>query len=193
MGGAFYEVVHQATVIPTVGGVHQGMNRFLIILVSLLLVTHAAAHVPHFPVGEGPIDVPEPEVSKAYYLHRAPGVTWTFIVAPTERTVPVQLLVLDDDAGRAARFTAEVTCVRPEALRVVNVAYYEPFSRIAHWIVAAGPLGPSAEPCLLRVTQTAGNAVPITVSIGDLERFTLADMFGMLDLGRKLDRWRAGH
>jgi len=168
------------------------MQRSLVALAALLLLAHAVAHVPFFPVGEGPIDVPEPAVSKAYYVQGVPGATLTFVVAPTDRSVPVQVLVLDDAAGRAARFTTLVACGAPEAVRVVDVPFYEPFSRIAHRIVAAGPLGPSAAPCLLTVAQIAGEAVPITVSVGDEERFTFADMIGMLDLGRKLDRWREG-
>ena len=168
------------------------MPRFPLALLLLAWLAYAAAHVPQFPTGDGPIEVLEPEVSKAYYVQGVPGVTLTFVVAPTVRSVPVQVLVLDDDAGRAARFTAQVDCGAPEALRVVDVPFYEPFSRIAHRIVAAGPLGPSGEPCRLSVMQTAGGAVPITVSVGDLERFTFADTLGLLDLGRKLDRWRAG-
>jgi hypothetical protein len=168
------------------------MQRILMLLVALLLTAPVFAHVPHFPTGDEPIEVPEPEVSKAYYLQGTPGVTVTFIVAPSERRLPVQVLVLDDDAGRAAQFTAVVDCGTPEELRVMDLPYYEPFSRIAHRIVATGPLGPSVEPCRLTVTQIAGSGVPITVSIGDIERFTAADMLGMLTLGRSLDRWRAG-
>ena len=66
------------------------------------------AHVPHFPTGDEPIEVPEPEVSKAYYPHGTPGLTVTFIVAPSERRLPVQVLVLHDDPGRAAQFPGAV-------------------------------------------------------------------------------------
>ena len=41
--------------------------------------------------------------------------------------------------------------------------------------------------------QTAGAGVPITVVVGDEERFSVADVIGLLDLPRKLERWQAGY
>ena len=160
---------------------------------ALALLGAAYAHVPYFPVGTAPIDVANPAVSKAYYLQGAPGRVHTFRVAPVDRSVPVQVLVLDDDAGRAARFLAEVDCGGgPAPVRVVDVPFYEPFSRLRHRIVAAGALGPSEAVCVLRVVQRAGSGVPTTVVVGDEERFSITDMLGLLDLPRKLDRWQAG-
>jgi hypothetical protein len=137
--------------------------------------------------------VDTPAVSKAYYVQSVPGEPWTFHVDPVDRAVPVQVLVLDDEAGRAARFTATVDCgAAAEPVRAVDVPFYEPFSRLHHRIVAAGGLGPSDAVCVLRVVQTAGGGVPITVVVGDEERFSVADVIGLLDLPRKLERWQAG-
>lgn len=169
------------------------MRRRVLPLLLLALVGWAAAHVPFFPEGDATVAVDEPEVSKAYYVHGAVGTVQTFIVAPVARSVPLQVLVLDDDAGRAARFRVEVDCGDgPTALRVTDVAFFEPFSRLAHRIVAAGALGPSATACVFTVAQTRGDGVPYTASIGDLERFGFADVLGLLDLRRKLTRWQEG-
>jgi hypothetical protein len=42
------------------------------------------------------------------------------------------------------------------------------------------------------VVQTEGAGVPLTVSIGDEERFSFRDVLGLFDLPRRLDRWREG-
>lgn len=165
----------------------------LLLLLVVAQLGWAAAHVPFFPEADVPVAVDEPAVSKAYYVHGAVGTVQTFVVAPVPRSIPLQVLVLDDAAGRAARFRAEVDCGEgATALRITDVAFYEPFSRLAHRIVAAGALGPSDVTCVLTVAQTRGEGVPYTVSIGDAERFGFADVLGLLDLRRKLTRWQEG-
>ncbi len=162
-------------------------------LLGMALVGTALAHVPFFPAVGEPVEVAAPTVSKAYYVQSIRGEPWTFRVEPVDRAVPVQVLVLDDDAGRAARFGASVDCgAGPAPVRTVDVAFYEPFSRLRHRILAARPLSPSEAVCVIRVWQTAGDGVPATVVVGDEERFVFADMLGLLDLPRKLERWQEG-
>ena len=169
------------------------MRRRTLALIALALIGTAGAHAPSFPDAGEPVSVAAPAVSKAYYVQSVPGEAWTFLVDPVERAVPVQVLVLDDDAGRSARFAATVDCgAGPDPVRTVDVAFYEPFSRLHHRIVAAGALGPSDAVCVVTVLQTGGGGVPATVVVGDEERFSFADVLGLLDLPRKLERWQAG-
>ena len=169
------------------------MRRHLLAPLVLAVLGVALAHAPHFPAPGEAVHVDAPTVSKAYYVQALPGAPWTFEVDPVARAVPVQVLVLDDDAGRAARFETSVDCGEGAApVRTTDVAFYEPFSRMHHRIVAAGALGPSAGACVVRVVQTVGAGVPITVVIGDEERFSFTDVVGLLDLPRKLERWQAG-
>jgi len=170
------------------------MHRRLLAPLALALLGAAWAHVPFFPAAGEPVAVAAPAVSKAYYVQTLPGEPWTFLVDPVDRAVPVQVLVLDDDAGRSARFAATVDCgAGPTPVRAVDVPFYEPFSRLDHRIVAAGALGPSDAVCVIRVVQTDGVGVPATVVVGDEERFSFADILGLLDLPRKLERWRTGN
>ncbi len=169
------------------------MPRRLLALLTLALLASSWAHAPFFPEAGEPVPVAAPAVSKAFYVQSIPREPWTFHVDPIDRAVPVQVLVLDDDAGRAARFTATVDCgAGPEPVRTVDVAFFEPFSRLHHRVVAAGALGPSEAVCVVTVVQTGGGGVPTTVVIGDEERFSFADILGLLDLPRKLERWQAG-
>lgn len=169
------------------------MHRRLLASLALALLGAAWAHVPFFPAAGEPVPVAAPAVSKAYYVQSVPSEPWTFHVDPVDRSVPVQVLVLDDEAGQAARFAATVDCGGgPDPVRTVDVPFYEPFSRLHHRIVAVGALGPSEVVCVVRVVQTAGDGVPTTVVVGDEERFSFADVLGLLDLPRKLERWQAG-
>lgn len=169
------------------------MSRRCLLPLALALLGTAFAHVPFFPAAGAPVPVAAPTVSKAYYVQTLPGEPWAFHVDPVDRAVPVQVLVLDDDAGRAARFAAAVDCgAGPSPVPAVDVPFYEAFSRLDHRIVAAGGLGPSEAVCVVTVVQTAGAGVPATVVVGDEERFGFADVMGLLDLPRKLERWRSG-
>jgi hypothetical protein len=151
------------------------------------------AHVPIFPEGDGPFVVDAPTVSKAYYLRSERGAGHVFVVPPLERSIPVQLLVLDDDLGRTLAHRVTARCGdEARELRAVDVPFYEPFSRLAHRIRVADAIGPSAEACRVEVAQVAGPAGPFTLSIGDEERFSFADVLGLLTLEWRLDRWRLG-
>jgi hypothetical protein len=151
------------------------------------------AHVPIFPEGPGPFDVESPTVSKAYYLRSEPNGGHAFVVPPLERSIPVQLLVLDDDPGRRLAHRVTARCGETiRELRAVDVPFYEPFSRLEHRIRVADVIGPSEVACRLEVVQVAGPAGPYTLSIGDEERFGFADVLGLLTLEGRLDRWRLG-
>ncbi len=162
-------------------------------MIAVLWLGWAAAHVPVFPADDEGVLVEEPWVSKAYYVHGSVGSEQTFEIPPVDRTVPLQVLVLDDEAGRRARWRSELFCGDERVrLRDVDVPFYEPFSRLEHRVVAVGSLGPSERTCILHVGQTAAAGVPYTVVVGDEERFAFADVLGLLDLPRKLERWRSG-
>lgn len=151
----------------------------------------AWAHVPLFPDDPGPFEVTSPTVSKAYYLRAEAGSGHTFDVGPLSRSIPVQLLVLDDERGRAQAHRVTVTCAdATRELRAVDTPFYEPFSRLAHRIRVADAIGPTDVACRIEVTQVAGPPGPYTLSIGDEERFGLGDVLGLLTLEWRLDQWR---
>jgi hypothetical protein len=167
--------------------------RPLGLLVGLLALASALAHVPQFPTGGGPFDVDRPTISKAYYLHLATGETHAFVVPPLARAIPVQVLVLDDERGRAIAHRARVDCGDGwRDLREVDAAFYEPFSRIHHRYRVVDAIGPSATPCRVEVTQVDGPSAPYTFSIGDEERFSVGDILGLATLGARLEAWREG-
>lgn len=180
--------------IPTARGAARRLAALMVALATFALVATAAAHVPQFPEGEGPFEVEAPTVSKAYYLRLDAGRTHTFRVPPLARTVPLQVLVLDDAIGARLDHVVEIDCdgeadYRSERL---DVELFEPFSQIEHRIRVRGTLGPSSAPCLVSVRQTAGPSGPYTFVIGDEERFSAADLFGLVGLGARLDAWREG-
>jgi hypothetical protein len=163
-------------------------------LIGILVLAGAAhAHVPLFPDGPGPYPVDAPLVSKAYYLRTERGAGHTFVVPPLPRSIPVQLLVVDDEAGRSLAHRVTVACAgATRELRAVDVPFYEPFSRLAHRIRVADAVGPTDGECRIEVTQVDGPEGPYTLSIGDEERFGLGDVLGLLTLEWRLDRWRLG-
>jgi hypothetical protein len=167
--------------------------RRVVMLVALVWAGWGAAHVPLFPVGPGPHAVEAPAVSKAYYLRSETGVTQSFVVVPVARSIPLQLLVVDDELGQQLAHRVALDCGDGEReLRAVDVAFFERFSGIAHRIRAVGAMGPTTATCTITVTQTAGPPGPYTLSIGDEERFSLRDIAGLLTLGQRLERWRSG-
>jgi len=167
--------------------------RRIVLLMALAVAGWGAAHVPLFPTGPGPHEVEAPTVSKAYYLRGEFGTTQTFVVPPVARSIPLQLLVIDDDLGATLAHRVALDCGDGELeLRAVDVAFFERFSGIAHRIRAVGAMGPTTATCTITVTQTAGPPGPYTLSIGDEERFTLRDVAGLLTLNQRLERWRSG-
>ncbi len=167
--------------------------RSVVMFVALVWAGWGAAHVPLFPTGPGPHEVEAPTVSKAYYLRSETGATQSFVVAPVARSIPLQLLVIDDGVGAALAHRVTLDCGDGELqLRAVDVAFFERFSGIAHRIRAVGAMGPTTTACTIAVTQTAGPPGPYTLSIGDEERFSLRDIAGLLTLNQRLERWRGG-
>lgn len=169
------------------------MRTILAWALLMALAGAGRAHVPYFPDGADPVVVDAPTVSKAYYLRSEPGAVQEFVVAPVERSVPVQLLVLDDEAGGRLAYRVRLDCgSSPRELRPVDVPFYEPFSRLAHRIRVADALGPSATPCRIEVAHVGGPAGPYTLVVGDEERFGFGDVLGLFTLERRLRAWREG-
>lgn len=164
-------------------------------LLVVLAAGFASAHVPVFPEGDGPFAVEAPTVSKAYYLRLETDSAHAFVVPPLPRTVPWQVLVVDDADG--ARLAHDVTfaCADDDGAPTVerlDLAYFEPFSQVEHRIRLRGTLGPSHDACTVTVRQAAGPPGPYTFVIGDEERFSAADLLGLIGLGRRLETWREG-
>jgi hypothetical protein len=171
----------------------RGMRRITILVWLLVVARTALAHVPVFPEGEGPFDVDTPLVSKAYYLHLSVGARHAFTVPPLARAIPVQVLVLDDERGASLRHEARVDCGEGwRTLRAVDTPFFEPFSRTAHRYRVVDSIGPTATTCRIEVSQVEGPPGPYTFSIGDEERFSVGDLFGLLGLEARLRAWREG-
>jgi hypothetical protein len=169
------------------------LPRIALVVALAHLALYAWAHVPQFPEGAGPFVVDAPTVSKAYYLHLGPGAAHVFEVPPLARSIPVQVLVLDDERGRPLRHEARVDCGDGwRTLRAVDTPFYEPFSRLEHRYRVVDAIGPSASPCRVEVRQVDGPPGPYTFSIGDEERFSVGDMLGLIRLGERLRAWREG-
>ena len=167
----------------------------LLALTVALLVGSAEAHVPLFPDDDGPFEVDAPTVSKAYYLRLEAGSSHVFIVPPLSRAVPLQVLVIDDAVGARLAHEIEIACEGPDAsftTETLDLAYFEPFSHVAHRVRIRGTLGPTSGPCTVRIRQTDGPPGPYTFVIGDEERFSASDLLGLFGLGRRLDAWRDG-
>lgn len=160
-------------------------------LALLTVPAVAMAHVPFFLEGDGPFAVDEPTVSKAFYDWLSVGTAHVYEVPPVGRPIPLQLLVLDDATGAQVEHRVTVACPGedPRELATLDVAYTERFSGIAHRIRARGAMGPTDAACTVTLRQLAGPPAPYTFSIGDEERFTAADMVGLLRLNARLERW----
>ncbi len=162
-------------------------------LLGLFALSLASAHVPQFPEGYGPFEVDRPTISKAYYLHLAVGETHVFLVPPLARTIPVQVLVIDDERGRSLAHSARVDCGDGwRTLREFDTPFFEPYSRIEHRYRVVDAIGPSDGPCRVEVAQVDGPPGPYTFSIGDEERFSVGDLLGLATLGSRLQAWREG-
>jgi hypothetical protein len=171
----------------------ESLRRIALVAALVHVAFHASAHVPQFPEGAGPFVVDDPTISKAYYLHLAPGEAHVFEVPPLARTIPVQVLVLDDERGRALQHEARVDCGDGwRALRAVDTPFYEPFSRLEHRYRVVDAIGPSETKCLVEVRQVNGPPGPYTFSIGDEERFSVGDLVGLVGLQGRLQAWREG-
>lgn len=100
---------------------------------------------------------------------------------------------MDDAEGRSLRLLAELHCGETvSSLAVVDRAFYEPFSQMHLRYRLETRLGPTPEPCELRVSERSGKKGSYILSIGDEERFGLEDIFELFNLGERLGRWKDG-
>ncbi|MAZ53597.1 MAG: hypothetical protein CMO31_06235 [Trueperaceae bacterium] len=165
----------------------------VIVLFSLVLTALGWAHQPRFYEGVGPFEVEDPTISKAYYMTIYNGEIHTFIIPALERTIPVQVLVLDDELGRSLEMFATATCnAEKKQLSRVDQPFYEPYSKIEHRYRVVDAIGPTDGPCVIEIEELAKRAGPYVFSVGDEERFGINDILGMVNLGRKLNAWKAG-
>lgn len=160
---------------------------------ALTLTAIALAHDPSFPEGDGPFTVERPTVSQAIYLRLPVGGEHVFVVDPIPRTVPLQLLVLDDDTGRAMELRATRRCGDEErALRVTDTPFYESFSRMQMRYRVIDAVGPTEVPCTVTVRERSGRGGPYTLAVGDEERFSVGAVWTLLTLRDQLRWWREG-
>jgi hypothetical protein len=153
----------------------------------------ALAHQPSFPEGAGPFPVHDPVTSQAYYLQLPAKGSLVFVVDPIPRPVPVQVLVLDDDAGRALDLVAQWSCGnRGRGLARVDMPFYEQFSRLHMRYRVADSVGPTDGPCTVRITEAAGRGGPLAFAIGSGESFSFAGLWTLLTLRDKLETWKRG-
>lgn len=160
---------------------------------ALAVTAVALAHDPSFPEGDGPFTVERPTVSQAIYLRLPTGGEHVFVVDPIPRTVPLQLLVLDDDTGRAMELRASWRCgAEVRALRVTDTPFYESFSRMQMRYRVIDAVGPTEAPCTVTVRELSGHAGPYTLAVGDEERFSVGAIWTLLTLRDQLRWWREG-
>ena len=162
------------------------------LLWAALLSGLALAHKPQFP-GSSPVAVRGATVSQAFYIGLPAGKTFVFEVEALPRAVPVQVLVLDDEAGRALMPRALWRCGdESRILAQLDQPFVEAFSGLHHRYRVVDSVGPTGGPCRLEVWETHGAAGPLVVAIGDEERFDLGDLVGLLSLQGKLRAWQRG-
>jgi hypothetical protein len=157
----------------------------------MFCLSYAFAHKPFFPEGEGPFRIADPTVSQAHYLNLLAGETHSFMVPALERKVPIELLVLDNEQGRGLEFDLVWICGgQAVQLQKVDTPFYESFSKLNHRYRVVDTVGPTTEPCEARVSERSGAAGPYTFAIGNEEKFSIGDLFGLGSLGAKLKAWQ---
>ena len=164
------------------------MSLFLIVL---LLAASAMAHRPRFPTGAGPFEVVDPVVSQAFYLRLAPGERHRFVLPALDEAVPLQLLVLDDESGRALELRARLSCgADTRDLIAVDQPFFEEFTRMELRYRAVDAAGPTEGVCEVEVWERFGLAGSYVFSVGSEESFSFGDVLGLLNLRRSLAAWR---
>jgi hypothetical protein len=160
-------------------------------LTVVLFCSFALAHKPFFPEGAGPFAISNPSVSQAHYLNLPAGQSHSFMVPALEYKVPIQLLVLDNEQGRALDFDLVWICAgQAVQLQKVDTPFYESFSKLNHRYRIVDALGPTTEACEARVSERNGAAGPYTFAIGSEEKFSIGDLFGLAGLGARLKAWQ---
>lgn len=168
------------------------MRKTLLILLGLQL-SIGFAHKPFFPDGSSPFELQEaPTISQAYYVALESNETHTFLLPPLPEAVPIEVLVLDDELGRGLELSTVLICNNLRTkLPEVDIPFYEEFSKRHHRYRVRERLGPTEEPCELRVHERNGAAAPYTFAIGAVENFGFADVMGFFSLGAKLKAWES--
>lgn len=167
----------------------------LALLVALLAAPAGAAraHQPFFPQGAGPYEVHDPVVSQAFYLQLPADGERVFLVDPIDRPVPIAVLVLDDEAGRAIHPRAQLSCGNVgRGLERVDTPFYESFSRMHMRYRVADSVGPTDGVCRVRLTDASGVGGPVTFAIGESESFSFTGFWTLLTLRDKLETWKRG-
>lgn len=165
--------------------------RIPMVILLCTLLAAALAHRPRFPEGPGPFEVIDPPVSQAFYLRLPPGERHLFVLPPLERAVPLQLLVLDDEAGRLLELVARVRCAGEEREPTgVDQPFFEEFTRMELRYRVVDSVGPSETGCEVEVWERFGLPGSYVFSVGSEESFGIGDMLGLLNLRRKLSAWR---
>lgn len=158
---------------------------------TLLLSFVALAHRPRFPAGAGPFPVEDPLVSKAYYMRLDPGARHVFVLAPVDTAVPLQLLVLDDEAGRLLELVGSLRCAGDtRTLTEVDQPFFEEFTRMEMRYRAVDSVGPTEGECEVEVFERRGRGGSYVLAVGSEESFAFEDLVGLLTLGSRLESWR---
>lgn len=153
----------------------------------------AFAHQPFFPKGAGPYAVHDPQVSQAFYLQLPADGERIFVVDPIDRPVPIAVLVLDDEAGRAIQPLARWSCGNVgRGLDRVDTPFFESFSRMHMRYRVADTVGPTEAECRVRITDAAGVGGPVAFAIGEAESFSFTGFWTLLTLRDKLETWKRG-
>ncbi len=163
----------------------------LSLVILLLSISFAFAHKPFFPEGDGPFAIRNAVVSQAHYLTLNENEIHTFYIPTLTQTVPLQVLVLDNELGRSLDIQAVLSCKgESRLLEKADQAFYEEFSKINHRYKVLDFAEANSSPCELQVSEASGKAGPYTFSIGIEEKFDLADVVGLFSLNAKLNAWQ---
>lgn len=163
----------------------------LFVTILILSISFAFAHKPFFPEGDGPFAIRNAVVSQAHYLTLSENEVHTFYIPALTQTVPLQVLVLDNELGRSLEMQAALSCEgETRLLEKADQAFYEEFSRIDHRYKVLDFAQVNSKPCELQISEANGKAGPYTFSIGIEEKFDLADVVGLFSLNAKLKAWQ---
>ncbi len=163
----------------------------LSLTILLLSISFAFAHKPFFPEGDGPFTIRNAVVSQAHYLSLNEKEVHIFYIPALTQTVPLQVLVLDNELGRSLDMQAVLSCEgEARLLEKADQAFYEEFSSINHRYKILDFAEANSHVCELQISEASGKAGLYTFSIGIKEKFDLADVMGLFSLSAKLKAWQ---